>query len=360
MFHDLNILWPVPFVIPKNGTAGGGGKKGKENKGSSGSGQNSKVEGKDILVGRQRDDLRSLTMDAADLGFNIIAYNFIVRSRFEGTMHGNPFAVEQQGDQFNVPFPDLEIRNKKGKQALNAEPTIRQLTRMTLIMDEDSMGKHGHGLTNTNQASLMGYDLLSAQPCNDQSFSTLCLSLTELKPFSIDIITLDFASHSRAPFYMKRSLVNAAIQNGAVFEVCYSRAVSGSNNNGIDDTKARRNIISSTRELIRMTNGKGIIISSGAADLLGLRGPYDVINFASVLGMNSMAAKDAITSTCRSLLLRAETRKTFRGVVGSVEVVMPINKNDESGLSKRKDREDEQIKEKKGIEITTKKKKMKK
>ena len=111
------------------------------------------------------------------------------------------------------------------------------------------------------------------------------------------------------------------------------------------------------RELIRMTNGKGIIISSGAADFLGLRGPYDVINFASVLGMNPMAAKDAITSTCRSLLLRAETRKTFRGVVGSVQVIIPSD----TGSSKRKDREEEPIKEKEQIEvITTKKKKMKK
>ncbi|PWN33866.1 PHP domain-like protein [Meira miltonrushii] len=351
MFHDLNILWPVPFATQKGGAAGTGGKKGKENKGGSGSGQSSKVDAKDILVGRQRDDLRSLTMDAADLGFHTIAYNFIVRSRFDGAIHSNPFAAEQQLDQFNVPFPDLETRNKKGKQAISPDSTVRQLTRMTLVLDEDSMGKHGHGLTNTNQTALMGYDLLSAQPCNDQSFSTLCLSLTELKPFSIDIITLDFASHSRAPFYMKRSLVNAAIQNGAVFEVCYSRAVSGVNNG--EDAKARRNIISSTRELMRMTNGKGIIISSGASDLMGLRGPYDVINFASVLGMNPMAAKDAITSTCRSLLLRAETRKTFRGVVGSVEVVMPTN----TGVSKRKDREDEPIKEKEEIGITMGKKK---
>lgn len=354
MFHDLNILWPVPFAIQKGGTAGTGGKKGKEIKASNGAGQSSKVDAKDILVGRQRDDLRSLTLDAADLGFHTIAYNFIVRSRFDGSIHSNPFAAEHQVDQFDVPFSDLETRNKKNKQAMSSELTIRQLTRMTLVLDEDSMGKHGHGLTNINQAALMGYDLLSAQPCNDQSFSTLCLSLTELKPFSIDIITLDFASHSRAPFYMKRSLVNAAIQNGAVFEVCYSCAVSGVNNG--EDAKARRNIISSTRELIRMTNGKGIILSSGASDLMGLRGPYDVINFASVLGMNPMAAKDAITSTCRSLLLRAETRKTFRGVVGSVEVVIPPIS---AGLCKRKDREDEQIQEQEEIGITMGKKKKK-
>jgi hypothetical protein len=36
---------------------------------------------------------------------------------------------------------------------------------------------------------------------------------------------------------------------------------------------------------------------------------------AAIFGMNQAAAKDAISSTCRSLLIRAETRKTFRGAV---------------------------------------------
>lgn len=170
---------------------------------------------------------------------------------------------------------------------------------MTLVLDEYSMGKSGHGLTATNQAELVRYDLLAAQPCNDASFSSVCLAMTELKPISIDIISLDAASAARSPFFVKRSLVNTAIANGAVFEVCYSRAVSspatgsglgkgasGGNHNEAESEatskdshlRARRNIVAVTRDLLRVTNGRGIILSSGAADIMGMRGPYDVIN----------------------------------------------------------------------------------
>ena len=45
---------------------------------------------------------------------------------------------------------------------------------------------------------------------------------------------------------------------------------------------------------------------------------------AAIFGMNQAAAKDAISSTCRSLLLRAETRKTFRGAI-SQPIVVPTN-----------------------------------
>lgn len=264
------------------------------------------------------------------MGYGTIAYNFIVRSRYDSVKYPSPFPRSTTGLR-PVPFPELSSEGQK-----NGSGKLTQLTRMTLVLDEESMGKHGHGMTTNNQSALLQYDLLSAQPFNDTSFSSVCLTMTELKPISVDIITLDAASAARTPFFLKRSLVNAAIANGAVFEICYSKAVSKDSTSD-DHLRARRNIIAVTRDLLRVTNGRGIILSSGASDLLGVRGPYDVINLyvrckfegvwliynfsATVFGMNATAARDAISSTCRSLILRANTRSTFRGVVGSINVL---------------------------------------
>jgi ribonuclease P/MRP protein subunit RPP1 len=94
------------------------------------------------------------------------------------------------------------------------------------------------------------------------------------------------------PFHLKRSSIGAALANGVVFEICYGAAVgaedvyaveraagaTGNSGNRGSVSAARRNLIAGARELLRVTNGKGIIFSSGASDLLGLRGPADVMN----------------------------------------------------------------------------------
>lgn len=139
------------------------------------------------------------------------------------------------------------------------------------------MGKQGHGLTTASTSALLSYDLLSAQAFNDPSFSMLCLTLSELKPSGIDIISLDLSTAPRLPFFLKRSTVNAALANGVVFEICYSQVVNrGEADSGL--SRARKNVISGARDILRITNGKGVIFSSGAMDIMGLRGPNDIIN----------------------------------------------------------------------------------
>lgn len=41
---------------------------------------------------------------------------------------------------------------------------------------------------------------------------------------------------------------------------------------------ARRNLIAGAREVVRVCNGKGIILSSGALRAMELRGPEDMAN----------------------------------------------------------------------------------
>lgn len=380
MYYDLNIPWPQARTRAEEGKhKTQGGKKGGGSAGGSNVATTSATTLQDpleSLTEAQRESMRLMTLDLADcelklatrssfgarvghcnsnypflctVGYSTIAFNSIVQTRFDGTKNANPFQPHPSGLP-RPPFPELDPRcgaasDFKGKTALRtlAQPLVTQLSRMTLVMSDETMGKHGHGLvrhlrnlpfshslflnltlhgfiaqTSAHTNALLSYDLLAVRPTTEASFSAACLSLSELKPQSIDIISIDLAASARLPFFLKRSTVGAALSNGAVFEVCYSPAVSASTGDqqGQQDLlKARRNVISATRDILRVTNGRGVIFSSGAADIMGLRGPYDVINLASIFGLNAAAAKDAISSTCRALLLRAETRRTFRGVV---------------------------------------------
>ena len=61
-----------------------------------------------------------------------------------------------------------------------------------------------------------------------------------------------------------------AISRGLMFEINYSDA--------IRDSTARKNMIANAFQLMRVTKGKNIIISSNARDILELRGSFDVLN----------------------------------------------------------------------------------
>ncbi len=79
-------------------------------------------------------------------------------------------------------------------------------------------------------------------------------------------------------------MVLKAIADGAVFEVCYGAAMrsaaAASQQSGAPAVKneARRNVIAGARELIRVTNGKGVILSSEVRRCLEMRGPLDLCN----------------------------------------------------------------------------------
>lgn len=128
----------------------------------------------------------------------------------------------------------------------------------------------------------------------------------------ISIITLDFTSSSASSrfstFHLKRKPILQAIRSGVVvgplpllsrgtseiltsastpsfslqFELLYSPLLpSPLSSSSTEDSNRRRACLSLARDLIRITKGKGIILSSGGALGWGsLRGPQDVINLS--------------------------------------------------------------------------------
>ncbi|KDQ09304.1 hypothetical protein BOTBODRAFT_37216 [Botryobasidium botryosum FD-172 SS1] len=224
------------------------------------------------------------------LGYTVIAVNFIVQSKYDPGTHQ---------------CPKLDLRPRDG---------VAILKRLTIVLDEGS--EKGFGLTNNNLSTLSQFDLLSLRPTTLATFSLACLSHTVPGPLTAHIISLDLASQPRLPFHLKRTLVRTALRNGAVFEIGYAPAVTPGEEN------RRRNWWANAREVGRVTEGKGVIVSSGGG-VAELRAPRDVINLVSILGLNQNVAHDTVTTTPKSLVLRSQTRKTYRAVLSEPKLIMP-------------------------------------
>lgn len=283
MFYDLGVPWPVREA----GT-------GKKKKGKPSEEQPRGTDALHALPQADQARLTDIATELIELGYQTVAFNQVVHTQFDPALHSNPFA--RVGRELKPPFAHLDPRTNK-----NIPRGLTQLSRLTVVLDQESMAKSGSGFVASNSNALLQYDLLAVTPTTEASFQHACITLSELKPFSIDIISLDLAAAPRLPFHLRRSTVGAALANGVVFEISYSAAVDA------HDDNARRNLISGTREVLRVTNGKGVIFSSGAKESLGLRSPYDVMNLAAVLGMTPSAAKDALSTRCQSLVIRAGT-----------------------------------------------------
>ncbi|CAA2992493.1 subunit of nuclear ribonuclease P (RNase P) [Olea europaea subsp. europaea] len=63
--------------------------------------------------------------------------------------------------------------------------------------------------------------------------------------------------------------------------------------------------------LVDWTRGNNLIFSSAAPSVTELRGPYDVANLLSLLGLSKERAKAAISKNCRSILANALRKKHF-------------------------------------------------
>ena len=71
-------------------------------------------------------------------------------------------------------------------------------------------------------------------------------------------------------------------------QICYASA--------LREETARRNFFANALALTRATRGKGIVVSSSARSAFELRGPYDVINMATLFGLSEQNAKVSMLS----------------------------------------------------------------
>ncbi|CAL1710538.1 unnamed protein product [Somion occarium] len=240
------------------------------------------------------------------LGYTVIAFNQTVQKKIDPKMH------------VNVLDPLLsQLRKRSG---------IAYLKRLTIVLDEES--EKGFGLTTSSAALVAPYDILALTPTTATTFSLACLTHTQPSNLTTHIISLPLTL-PRLPFNLKHTLIRSAIKNGAVFEITYAGALGGEADPSLgvagteSGSSAKRNWWAAAREVIRVTKGKGIIVSSGAMNQADLRAPRDVGNLLTFLSLAQNLAHDSSTKTPQALILRAQTRKTYRAILSEPKLVIP-------------------------------------
>ncbi|KAI0083889.1 PHP domain-like protein [Irpex rosettiformis] len=241
------------------------------------------------------------------LGYTVFALNQTVLKKIDAKTHVNTLN------------PLIE--------RLRWRANITLLKRLTIVLDEES--EKGFGLTNGNLSIISPYDLIALQPTTVTTFSQACLSHTVPSNLTAHIISLPLTL-PRLPFNLKHTMVRTAIKNGAVFEIPYVGALGGDIDpalgnvgGGESGASVKRNWWAAAREVVRVTKGKGIIVTSGVTNVADLRAPRDVGNLLTMLDLPQNLAHDASTKTPQSLVKRAQTRKTYRAVLSEPKIVIP-------------------------------------
>ncbi|KAJ7633087.1 PHP domain-like protein [Roridomyces roridus] len=211
-------------------------------------------------------------------------------------------------------------------QQLKPRPGIVILKRLTIVLDQES--EKGFGLTPANASIFKPYDLIALVPTTLSTLSLACLTHSQPSALTAHIIALPLTL--RLDFRMKHTLVRTALKNGAVFEINYIGALGGENDTVLVEAgaaesgaSAKRNWWATAKEVTRLTKGKGLIVSGGVVAEADLRAPRDVSNLITLLGLAQDAAHRASTSAPKSLVLRAQTRQTYRAVLSDPVLVIP-------------------------------------
>ncbi|PWW73318.1 PHP domain-like protein [Tuber magnatum] len=208
-----------------------------------------------------------------ELGYNVIALSHT---------HSGKFPQSQLNPIPENPFPK--------------HPDLQILRRITIILDDPSQNHRLAALTSA-------YDIVALRPTSEKLLLQAC------KELDCDLISVDLSQ--RMGYHFKHKTVGLAIQRGIFLEINYSAS--------INDITARRNLIGNAAALIRATRGRGIVISSEARRALGVRGPFDVINLATLWGLSQDRGREAVDGLPRLLVAQAKLRRTsFRGVVDVV------------------------------------------
>lgn len=148
---------------------------------------------------------------------------------------------------------------------------------------------------------LSGYDVLSVKVSDENTFKHAC------EKWATDIITFDIA---KVEFPLKDGLVRKAIERDVFFEVEMRDALYESR----ERVCWMRNVFS----LLRITNGRNVVFSSGARCSTEIKRPQDICTFLRFAGLNPRRAEMVTKENPRRLLkLCALRRYTFKGCVAN-------------------------------------------
>ncbi|XP_047311884.1 protein GAMETOPHYTE DEFECTIVE 1 [Impatiens glandulifera] len=245
---------------------------------------------------------------AMELGYGGFAYNRILKG------------VTSDFDRCSIPLFPLSsivklapstssaVKLHRGVLGLPLSAPFRQFTRLTVIVETSTQAQ----ALNSGNPILKSYDIVAVRPTNQVAFEHAC-QISE-----VDVIAIDFSN--KLPFKLKHPMVKAAIERGVYFEITYSGLIM--------NAQTRRQVISNAKLLVDWTSGKNIIISSAAPSVSEMRGPYDVANLSSLLGLPMERAKAALSKNCRALLAHAASKRNYVGEAIRVELLPSVGESD--------------------------------
>ncbi|XP_065868887.1 uncharacterized protein [Euphorbia lathyris] len=249
-----------------------------------------------------------LVIKAMELGYTGIAYNHTIKGVMSDRDRCSivPFSLSSLLNF--APSLSASVNLHRDLLGIPRSSPFRQYTRLTVCVDNPAKSQ----ALNSGNSILKTYDLVAVRPLNQVAFDHAC------EKSEVDIIAVDFSE--KLPFRLKQPMVKAAIQRGVYFEITYSDL--------IVDVQVRRQMISNAKLLVDWTRGRNIILSSGASSVSELRGPCDVANLSSLLGLSTERAKAAISKNCRNLIAIALRKKHFHKEAIRVELMPSDVKSD--------------------------------
>ncbi|XP_031486711.1 protein GAMETOPHYTE DEFECTIVE 1 isoform X2 [Nymphaea colorata] len=286
VYFDLNI----PYVEGGGGRVGGGGGKDKQ---------------KSIRV--------KLVVMAMELGYTGIAYNYNIHGVMADCHRCSISPLPLSSLLQLAPSISSVVQFHRKILKVPLDSPFRQYTRLTVTVNSMIQAAS----LNSGNPVLQTYDLVAVRPTNQATFEHAC------QKAHVDLIAIDFSE--KLQFRLKSQMVKAAIQRGLYFELIYSPLLS--------DTIAKSELINGAKLLVGWTGGKNIILSSSASTVNELRGPYDVANLSTLLGLSMQHAKAAMSRNCRSLMTNVIRKKRFYKEAIRVEGISPsITAVDEDSL----------------------------
>ncbi|CAN8069413.1 unnamed protein product [Agarophyton chilense] len=215
------------------------------------------------------------------LGFHVVAFSTVVSN------------VSKLTDGHLPPRHKLSVESLSPPGAR----TIKVLQRITLVINDANQ------LPTLNSSILSAYDLVAVMPTSEKL-------LQQCMRFDIDIISIPL--NARLHFFIKRPHVHVALDKGIIFEISYAH--------GLRDLVSRRNLVANASALSSTTGGRHIILSSGAATQMELRGTHDVINLGVLFGITHEHAYNSVTRNAIATVQHGEFRaKYHKGIVRVIE-----------------------------------------
>ncbi|KAL7153761.1 hypothetical protein ABFS83_04G189900 [Erythranthe nasuta] len=244
-----------------------------------------------------------LALKSMELGYTGVAYNRTLKGVMSESHRCSTalFPLSKLIPTTSYFFAAVKLHRDLLNVAVSAP--FRQYTRLTVIVDIASQSS----TLNAGNPILRSYDIVAVKPMNQNAFDQAC------QTSEVDMIAIDFSE--KLPFKLKQSMVKAAIKRGVYFEITYYGLIA--------NAQSRIQMISNCKLLVDWTRGKNLIFSSAATSATELRGPQDVSNLFSLIGLNTERAKAAISKNCRSLLAKALRKKHFHKEAVKVEEVRP-------------------------------------